>query len=1107
MNGFIELLSANGVIPHGSNYQWHPGLLWLQAISDSLIALAFFLILIALIYFVRSRRNIPFGWMFAGFCLFITASGAMHVMDVWTVWIPSNWFSAGVKVITALTSIPTAIFLVRLMPAALSLAGAAEMLTANEQLKRQSATLKESEGRFRQMVENAQEIFWMIDTETKAVIYASPALEQICELPLDSLYSDPTSYRKLIHPEDLKRVLRELDRLEDTNRVDEEFRIICPSGTVKWLRAIGFKAKDSAGDVPTFVGTAQEITTRKKLEAILRESEDRYRDLVEHSTDLMCTYNLQGELLSVNELPAKLLGYSREELLNKPMRNFLLPKARAQFDESLLRVQRDGFVTGLMVVLSKTGERRIWEYHNTLRTEGVTVPIVRGIAHDITDQKRMEKALRLSEDKFAKAFHSSPIEMVITTFEEGRFLDVNEAFERNAGFNRDELIGRTSIELGIWEHPDHRETIIEQIKLHGKLRNQEIGIRTKAGNVRLKRYSAEQIEVGGRQCLLAAGEDITSRKQMEEALWVSQEIFSKAFRSSPSLISITTLQKGLFLEVNESFEKRTGYSRDELLGHTALDIGLWVDPGERETLEKGVVEHGYARDQEVHFRTKSGQVVVLQISVEMIDLRGEKCLLTVGQNITEHRKAEEALRKNEAQFSAILNHSPSMIFLKNIEGRYLFINKEYRKTFQFYSDEIYGKTDMEIFPSDQAALFRGSDLQVLTTRAPIEFEEVALRADGPHTSIVQKFPLFDARGELYAICGLVTDITERKRSEERLREYERAVEGVEEMIAVVDRKYQYLLANRAFINFRSLRRDQVVGRLVPEVIDKNVFEREIKEKIDESFQGKIVRYELNYTYPELGQRDIQVSYFPIEGAVGVDRVVCVLQDITERKRAEAELRRLSGQLLKLQDEERRRISRDLHDSTGQDLVALATNLSQLHSSIPSSSKKTRKLASHCEALANRCLYDVRTLSYLLHPAMLDETGLEDAIHHYADGFADRTGIEVELSISPHSERMAPDIELALFRVVQESLTNIQRHSASLNAKIRLDRQAGMVSLEVSDKGHGTSGKTVERNGGIPFKVGVGIPSMQERVKLIGGQLDIVSSHSGTTVRVAVPLPS
>ena len=179
------------------------------------------------------------------------------------------------------------------------------------------------------------------------------------------------------------------------------------------------------------------------------------------------------------------------------------------------------------------------------------------------------------------------------------------------------------------------------------------------------------------------------------------------------------------------------------------------------------------------------------------------------------------------------------------------------------------------------------------------------------------------------------------------------------------------------------------------------------------------------------------------------------------------------------------MARDLHDSTGQDLVALATTLSQLRASIPSSSRKLRKLASQSQALADQCIREVRTLSYLLHPPMLDEAGLEDAIGHYAGGFTERTGIEVELEISPRLGRMKPDAEMALFRVVQESLTNIRRHSGSSQAKIRIEREPGKITLEISDKGSGISRNFRRQNGKLSLGLGVGIPSMRSEERRVG----------------------
>jgi signal transduction histidine kinase len=223
----------------------------------------------------------------------------------------------------------------------------------------------------------------------------------------------------------------------------------------------------------------------------------------------------------------------------------------------------------------------------------------------------------------------------------------------------------------------------------------------------------------------------------------------------------------------------------------------------------------------------------------------------------------------------------------------------------------------------------------------------------------------------------------------------------------------------------------------------------------------------------------------------------------ERIRAEERLRQLSGQLLRSQDEERRSIARDLHDSTGQDLVALATMLGQLSGLTPSKERKKRLLISECNALAEKCIREVRTLSYMLHPPVLDHAGLEDAIRDYAKGFNNRTGIRVELELSPRVGRMAREIELALFRVVQESLTNIHRHSGSNRAKIRMYRNSGL-KLEITDIGRGLS--TSEQRGKEEpgFELGVGIPSMHERVKLIGGRLEIESTSHGTTVRVTIP---
>jgi signal transduction histidine kinase len=228
------------------------------------------------------------------------------------------------------------------------------------------------------------------------------------------------------------------------------------------------------------------------------------------------------------------------------------------------------------------------------------------------------------------------------------------------------------------------------------------------------------------------------------------------------------------------------------------------------------------------------------------------------------------------------------------------------------------------------------------------------------------------------------------------------------------------------------------------------------------------------------------------------------EDITERNCVERELQRLSGQLLRLQDEERRKIARDLHDSTGQSLIVLATTIAQLERTIPSNSRKLHSLCCQCQEQIEQCTREIRTLSYLLHPPLLDETGLADAIRQFADGFTKRSGIRVNLKVTPNFGRMSSEVELSLFKVVQESLTNVQRHSGNSQVMIRLVRRSEDMRIEVTDSGRGVSEKRHVTNGKIPFEVGVGIPSMQERVKSIGGLLEFDCSRHGTTLRVTIP---
>lgn len=235
----------------------------------------------------------------------------------------------------------------------------------------------------------------------------------------------------------------------------------------------------------------------------------------------------------------------------------------------------------------------------------------------------------------------------------------------------------------------------------------------------------------------------------------------------------------------------------------------------------------------------------------------------------------------------------------------------------------------------------------------------------------------------------------------------------------------------------------------------------------------------------------------------------VLYDITARKRAQSSLRRLSARLLQLQDEERRRLARELHDSTGQDLAALEMNLVQLEASARARlQEEARTTLSGSVSLVRQCSQQIRTMSYLLHPPLLDELGLEVAVRDFAEGFSQRSGIPVEIEVSPNLGRLHSDVETALFRIVQECLSNVQRHSGSPDARVRLVAGDAELHLEVSDHGRGISGAVLSEEAGAEETVGslgVGLRGMRERMHQLGGRLTIDSGTGGTTVRAVLPM--
>jgi len=610
----------------------------------------------------------------------------------------------------------------------------------------------------------------------------------------------------------------------------------------------------------------------------------------------------------------------------------------------------------------------------------------------------------------------------------------------------------------------------------------------------------------------------TNHSDADEAANVIEERLRLIIDTIPTIVW-RKLPDGSADFLNKHFLEYTGLSLEEGMGWGWMNA---FHPDDR-LMEKwpAAMAAGKPFQTEARLRGIDGQYRWFLIrAVPLQDDRGDIVKwygLTV--DIQDLKRAEDRIR-------LAINTIPTMVWTLQADGTVDFVNQRSLDYSGLTLEEQLADPTRALHPEDLPRVME-KWLADLAAGEASEDEMRMRRADGEYRwFLIRTVPLRDEQGNVVKWYGVSIDIEDRKRAEEALRSSEQEQRHI---AAQLERERTRLVEAQEMAKIGSWEAELQSLNVIWSEQTHRIFETdpsrfhptrpkfrefihpEDRAKVDAAFIASLDKrspstVEYRIVMPDGRVKILEERWRAFHDEEGKPvRVAGTCRDISERVRAEEELQRLSGQLLRLQDEERRRMARDLHDSTGQDLVALATTLSQLRASIPSSSRRLRKLASQSQALADQCIREVRTLSYLLHPPMLDEAGLEDAIRHYAGGFTERTGIEVKLEISPRLGRMKPDAEMALFRVVQESLTNIQRHSGSSQAKIRIEREPGKITLEISDKGSGISGNVRRQNGKLSLGLGVGIPSMHERVKLIGGELDIESSSSGTVVRVKIPV--
>ncbi len=504
--------------------------------------------------------------------------------------------------------------------------------------------------------------------------------------------------------------------------------------------------------------------------------------------------------------------------------------------------------------------------------------------------------------------------------------------------------------------------------------------------------------------------------------------------------------------------------------------------------------------------------IILVLAFLVASMMLVSLFLLMSSEVTRRTWAELQARDNEEKYRLLVNGIQDHAVIRvDLEGRITTWNMGAERLFGFRSLDILGEPFHRLYNTCESDTPQ-RHLRTALEQGHVTDECEQVRNDGTHFWATADVTLLrNEEGQPRGYAVITRDITERRQQREEIEQREAQLNAFFSNapvgLAIIDKDLLFQRINAPFAELNGLDSRDQIGKPLRAVIADLSHQIEPLLRQVASTGEPLLAQEIKGPIPSTpGMTGWWLkSFFPIakDGDV-VTQMGIVVQDITGLKRAENLVRRLSGRLLQVRDDERRRLARDLHDSLGQTLTAIKMNLSYLGRDTSNLDERGSNAVAESMELVASSLKEVRTLSHLLHPPMLDDVGLLAAIRWFANGFSQRSSIRVDLVLPDDLPRLSTERETAIFRVMQESLTNVHRHSGSNTATVRLEREGDLLHMYVTDQGHGISPEKLSFHQETAT-IGVGLLGMRERLRQLQGQLDIGSSSQGTTIHAIVPL--
>jgi PAS domain S-box-containing protein len=710
----------------------------------------------------------------------------------------------------------------------------------------------------------------------------------------------------------------------------------------------------------------------------------------------------------------------------------------------------------------------------------------------------MSKKLKQSEERYRAIVESAPVmicrfqpDPAIVTF-------VNDEFCRYLGRKREDIVGKLLREILAGADLSEAGQMYRSLSAENPVMSFDLRVRIDQQKL-WQRWIGRALfdDMGTIKEIQAIGEDITARKKAEEALRVSEDKFYKTFHSSPIGMTITSLEDGRIIDVNKKLEEMSGFKRDEILGKKTSDIGIFNDREERDSLKAALVKDGVIRDREMHFCVKSGEIRHSLVSIEVLDLGGEKYMLSVINDVTEIKKIESALRDSEEKFRKLFEQSADAQLL--MENRTVIdCNMAAVQVFGATSKkDLLGRvTDdlaPEYLPDGAHAPTRMDEIIPLVYEMDsLSFEWVCQRLDGRQVPVDITLTAIPIAGRPM-IHAVLKDITLRKLAQSAMRrseqKYRVLVEAMNDGLVQGNEQGLITFVNEQFCEMVGRRKNKVIGSLILDFIheaDRQGFREDILGKRS----TRASAYEIALVLPEGIKTGTVVSPRPlVDDQDRITGFVAVFTDISERKY-------LERQILEISMKEQQRIGRDLHDDLGQILAGTGFLSESLVKKLSTKEIPEAEDARAITALLNQAKEHTRLLSRGLSPVEVDSGGIVAALARLTKTMESVFSVSCKLKCDPSITINDSMVETQFHYIVQESITNAIKHGKAGRIVVSLTNRRGFVRLEIEDDGIGIPDDV------DPLK-GMGLRIMQYRANAIGATIKIEkNSRGGTTVSCA-----